>query len=286
MIERIYIEIGNICNLSCSFCAGTNRPPRQMAVEEFAQICQKIKNHTKYIYLHVMGEPLLHPELDGIIKTAKNNSLPVCITTNGTLLETAGNIILQNSEVVHKVSISLHAPESNGDFQTEIYLKNASEFAKSAAEKGIYSVFRLWNRDSDEGKGENSQNDNIEAFLHSEFIGEWQVRPKGYRISKNIFLEYDGLFTWPSESIADEVTEGFCHGLSGQLAILADGCVVPCCLDSNGEIELGNIYTQSIEEILSGERATAMLKGLSAGKFVEPLCKKCTFARRFKKRSK
>ncbi len=285
MTERIYVEIGNMCNLSCSFCAGTKRPQRQMTAEEFALICEKIKNHTKYIYLHVMGEPLLHPELDSIIKAAKSYSLPVCITTNGTLLEKRGDIILGNSEAVHKVSISLHAPEGNGNFNTEVYLKNAVEFAKSAAEKDIYSIFRLWNQDSDEGKGENSQNCGIEAFLRSAFHTEWQPRPKGFRLKKNIFLEYDGLFTWPSESTADEVNEGFCHGLSGQIAILADGCVVPCCLDADGEIELGNIYRQSLDEILSGKRAVNISKGFSAGKYVEPLCKKCTFARRFKKRS-
>lgn len=254
-----------------------------MTTEEFTIICEKIKNHTKYIYLHVMGEPLLHPELDSIIKIAKNYSLPVCVTTNGTLLASEGKIILENSDAVHKVSISLHAPESNGNFNTENYLINAVNFAKSAAEKGIYSVFRLWNRDSSEGKGENSQNENIESFLHKEFPDEWKPRPKGFRLAKNTFLEYDGLFTWPSKSNADEVTDGFCHGLSGQLAILADGSVVPCCLDANGEIELGNIYTQTLEEILSSERAVKMARGFSAGKFTESLCKKCTFARRFGK---
>lgn len=285
MLERIYIEIGNICNLSCSFCAGTVRSPRQMSTEEFSAVCEKIKDHTKYIYLHVMGEPLLHNQLDSFLKIAQSNSLPVCITTNGTLLSQKGNIILENHEAVHKVSISLHAPEGNGMNELEDYLKNTVEFAKLASSKKIYTVFRLWNKDSDEGQGKNRQNSYIEEYLRKEFKGVWQERPRGYRLDSNVFLEYDSVFTWPSQSKAEEIDEGFCHGLSSQAAILADGTVVPCCLDSNGEIPLGNIFKSTFDEILNSERAKAIKRGFSSARFVEPLCRKCTFARKFKQKN-
>lgn len=285
MLERIYVEIGNICNLSCSFCAGTSRPKRQMTAEEFDCICGKIKPHTKYIYLHVMGEPLLHKELDTFLKIAKNHELPVCITTNGTLLSQRGNILLENSEIIHKVSISLHAPEGSGYTDLDKYLKEVVDFSKYAASVGIYVVFRLWNCDSAEGKGENFRNAYIEEYLHKEYSSSWQTRPKGYRLSTNTFLEYDGIFTWPSKSTADKSDAGFCHGLSSQLAILADGCVVPCCLDSEGEMELGNIFSSSLEEILSGERAVKIKSSFASGQIFEELCKKCTFARKFKIRN-
>lgn len=285
MLERIYIEIGNICNLSCSFCQGTKKAPRQMSEAEFSLVLDRIKGHTKYIYLHVMGEPLLHPQLDSLLKIAESHKLPVCITTNGTLLNKNGHILAENSNIIHKVSISLHAPEGNGISDLENYLSSAVDFAKSASQKGIYIVFRLWNRDSVEGRGENRENPRIEEFLQSSFTEEWQNRPRGFRIAQNVFLEYDGLFTWPASSTAEAVSDGFCHGLSTQLAILADGSVVPCCLDANGEIELGNIFDTSLDEILSKERAKAIKEGFALGKFTEPLCQKCTFARRFKKRN-
>lgn len=284
MLERIYVEIGNICNLDCSFCQKTTRKKRQMSTDEFDTALKKIKGHTKYIYLHVMGEPLLHPSLDAMLKIARSYALPVCITTNGTLLFDRGDVILGNADAVHKVSISLHAPEGNGITCYDDYLKSACDFAKQASEKGIYVVFRLWNRDSAEGLGKNSQNGYIESYLRTAFEGEWQKRVRGYRIAKNTFLEYDGVFTWPSGSKAEDKDEGFCHALSSQAAILADGTVVPCCLDSNGEIPLGNIFESDFADIMSYDRATAMKNGLKNGKMVESLCKKCTFARKFKVR--
>ncbi len=284
MLERIYVEIGNICNLSCSFCTGTTRAKRQMSVAEFSQVCEKIKGHAKYLYFHVMGEPLLHPHLEQLLAIARGAGFFVCITTNGILLPKIGDVLLQGGETVHKVSVSLHAPEGNGMKAQQEYLDGVTAFAKRASEAGIYTVFRLWNRDSAEGDGKNEQNSSIEAHLKNAFSGEWQQRPRGYRIAKNTFLEYDGVFTWPTDSTAQEQEEGFCHGLSSQIAILCDGTVVPCCLDANGEIPLGNIFETSLDEILEGEPACSIRRGFDMGKFTAPLCKKCTFARKFKKR--
>ena len=285
MFERIYVEIGNICNLNCTFCGGTTKPKRQMSENEFSCVCKKIKYHTKFIYLHVMGEPLLHNKLDAFLKIAKENGLATSITTNGTLLESKGNVILENCDAVHKVSISLHAPEGNDINELCDYLKSATDFAKTASKKGIYIVFRLWNQDSSEGLGKNEQNKYIESYLKSVFLDEWQQRPKGYRLCQNTFLEYDGVFTWPSKSHAEDLENGFCYGLSSQLGILSDGTVVPCCLDSNGEIELGNIFESCLEEILSSEKAQKIKNGFKCGKITESLCKKCTFSRKFKIRN-
>lgn len=284
MFERVYVEIGNICNLSCSFCTGTTREKRQMRAEEFAQVCARLQGHAKYLYLHVMGEPLLHPDLGRLLALAGEAGFPVCITTNGVLLPRFGNVLLQSKQVVHKVSVSLHAPEGNGMQAEQAYLDGVVAFARQASEAGVYTVLRLWNRDSEEGCGRQTQNASIEAYLRDAFPGEWQQRPRGYRIAKNTFLEYDGVFTWPTDSRAEECDEGFCYGLSAQIAVLCDGTVVPCCLDANGEIPLGNIFKTPLEEILASEPAASIRRGFARGQFVAPLCKKCTFARRFQKR--
>lgn len=282
MLERIYVEIGNICNLSCSFCQGTTRKKGMMSQDDFRLVLDRIAGKTKFIYLHVMGEPLLHPSLGAMIGIARSHALPVCITTNGTLLSDRGEAILDNSDAVHKVSISLHAPEGNSITDLDTYLSSCCDFAKKASDKGIYVVFRLWNEDSAEGLGQNSQNEYIEAYLKRSFDGEWQKRVRGFRIAKNVFLEYDGVFTWPSSSKASPKEEGYCHALSSQIAILCDGSVLPCCLDSNGELELGNIFKTDLDTIMSSERVAAMKKGFESGKMVEEMCKKCTFARKFK----
>lgn len=278
--ERIYVEIGNVCNLSCSFCAGTTRRKKQMTEEEFRHIAGMLKGYTKHLYFHVMGEPLLHPLLEKFLRISKENGFLVCITTNGTLLPRSEEMLLRNAECIHKIAVSLHAQEGN-DRQDDAYIQNAVAFATKAAAKDIFMVLRLWNEDSAEGLGRNTQNDRIEQLLHHCFPAPWKCRPKGFRLDRYIFLEYDGVFTWPTRSRAKKCTAGFCHGLVDQLAVLADGTVVPCCLDANGEIPLGNLFESSLQELLEQPRAINMRDGLRRGELVEALCQKCTFSRRF-----
>lgn len=255
-----------------------------MTAEEFELICQKVKGKTKQLFFHVMGEPLFHPELGTFLDIAGRYGFKTCITTNGTLIKLKEEELLSHADEIHRISISLHSIEGNGaENALGKYLETVIDFAKRASEKGIYVVLRLWNLDSAEKDGKNDENDFIEAVLKREFPEEWQKRWSGYRMAKGVFLEYAGIFTWPSESEAEEREEGFCHGLTDQIAILADGTVVPCCLDSEGVIDLGNIFRDDIDTILSSERAVRMREGFAEGKMTEELCRRCTYARRFKK---
>ena len=283
MLDRAYVEITNICNLNCAFCPGTKRAPRTMTLPEVEAVFEKLCGKVKTVLLHVMGEPLTHPDLTGILDKAKELGLRIDITTNGTLLSRRADEIIAHSEAIGRVSISLHAPEGNGaDISHGSYIKCVVDFGKRLSALDKNTVYRLWNLDTDERLGANSQNSFTEKFLHSEYEGEWEKRYSGYRIGQRAFLEYDGIFTWPSESEADEISEGTCHALRSQIAILSDGTVVPCCLDSDGAMPLGNIFDQALDEILSSERAVRMLEGFRKKRFVESTCKKCTYARRFK----
>lgn len=279
-MERIYVEIGNICNLKCSFCPSTTREPRQMNTEEFRRVSAQARQHTKYVYLHVMGEPLLHPHLKEFLEILHGDGLHACITTNGTLLSRRGDVLL-SCENLHKVSISLHAPEANAGIPIEEYLQSCIFFARQAAERGIYVVFRLWNLDSEAGKGTNRENGRIREVLAQEFSEEWKARRNGFRLASRIFLEYDGIFTWPCDSEAKAKEQGTCHAMRDQIAVLADGTVVPCCLDSEGGIPLGNVFEASLSEILETPRAAALREGFREHRLVEPLCQSCTYARRF-----
>ena len=282
MFDRVYVEIGNMCNMKCSFCSGTRRAPRQMTTSEFELVCTRLSGYTENLYFHVMGEPLLHPELDSFIKIAGKHGYKVSITTNGTLLDRRADVLLSNAEHIHRVSISLHAPEGNGiNGSLKEYLDSVIGFAKrfSALDKNV--IFRLWNLDSLDRSGENSQNSAILGTLKEEYAEEWTKRYSGYRLAYRTFLELDEIFTWPSESSAEPKDEGRCHALKRQIAVLCDGTVVPCCLDSEGQIPLGNIFSEELSEILSGNVATMMKKGFDMGKMMHPVCKKCTYARRF-----
>ena len=284
MKRRVYIEIGNVCNLSCSFCPSLKRERRQMTVEEFRRVMAEAAPLASEIYLHLMGEPLLHPALDSLLTVAEEYSTPLCITTNGFLLQRRGEVLFKHKNIIKKVNISLQSYEANRvPVPLEGYLEDCIAFARIAAENGIYTVFRLWNSDSENRSGANTQNDRILSILKESYPEEWQSRYSGFRIGRNTFLECAEIFEWPSESEAEAVCEGRCHGMIDQIGILCDGTVVPCCLDCEGEIALGNVFGTSLPDILNSERAAKMAEGLRRGVFTEPLCQGCTYARRFQK---
>ena len=278
MLKRAYIEITNICNLQCSFCPGTGREKRMMTAEEFAAAAKKLSAHVKYVYLHVMGEPLLHPQLGQCLAIAGELGLKVCLTTNGTLLRSRGEQLL-SVPTVHKVSISLHSMEGNGVQELENYLAECMDFAEKAAEKGVICALRLWNIG-----GEDARNGEILDFLARRLgedpLAHPQSRNGSWKLREKLYLEQAERFDWPDMNAPRQDTR-FCLGLREQVAVLCDGTVVPCCLDHEGDIPLGNLFEQELDEILASERAKAIYDGFSRGKPSEELCRRCGYASRF-----
>ena len=279
MITRCYLEITNICNLDCLFCPKTERKLGKLTAEQYDAILKKISGEVKFLYFHLMGEPLLHPLLPEFIEKARGKGFIPILTTNGTLLEKAEPII---DALPHKVQISLHSHEGNGKENPEKYMHDVMTFSKKAAEKGIIIVLRLWNQG-----GYDSGNEEI-LRLAAEYIPQpWTKRYDGWKLAENVYLEYDNMFEWPNgEKEEHREEEVFCYALRNQIGILVDGTVVPCCLDSAGNIPLGNIFTNTLSEILSSPRAVAMFNGFSRHKAVEPLCRRCGYAavtKRFRK---
>ena len=274
MYSKVYLEITNICNMSCSFCHGHKRAPRRMSRDEFSLILGKLKDKTKYLYYHLMGEPLTHPELPEFIRMAGERGFKSIITTNGTLLGRLGEALLAAG--VHKVNISLHSFEDTDREKHVRYLTSLSEFADNAARAGVIVVFRLWNVGSDGGK-----NQDAIALLKDKLGGEWRENARGIKIRDTIFLEWGERFEWPDTGAEIKGERFFCYGLKDQFGILCDGTVVPCCLDSEGTISLGNIFADDPDTVLSSERARAMVEGFKCGRASEELCKRCGYAQRF-----
>ena len=274
MYSRVYVEITNICNMACSFCHGHSRQPRRMTRQEFAHILTQLQGKTRYVYYHLMGEPLTHPQLPEFLQMAAEQGFQSVITTNGTLLHKRGEALLAAG--VHKVSISLHSFEKDDPVGYKVYLQQVADFAVMAAEKGTLVSFRLWNKGFDDGR-----NSIAEAFLRSALTGEWQENSRGYRVRDHIYLEYGDRFAWPDRQADIQAERVFCYGLQDHFGILCDGTVVPCCLDSDGVIALGNVFSQVLTDILGSPRATAMAEGFRNRKPTEELCRRCGFATRF-----
>jgi len=275
--KKAYIEITNICNLNCSFCPGTKRTPGKMTAEQFSVIAEKIRPYTDFVYLHLMGEPLLHSELEQILHSAQLQNLRVIVTTNGTLLQEKGDILLQ-SAAVHKVNISLQSFEANAKRNMEEYMDGVCSFSQKAKERGIITVFRLWNKN-----GLDSLNEDLVRILKKWYPEEWKRSGRGIGLTEKVWLENGEKFEWPDLSAGNYGENCFCYGLRDQVGILRDGTVVPCCLDHDGDIPLGNLLRQTAEEIFCSERAQAIYNGFSERKAVEELCRRCGYARRFSK---
>ena len=272
--SRVYVEITNICNKNCSFCPGTVRQPKRMTMDEFAFVAKSLRSVTDYLYFHVMGEPLTHPNLKDLVEYATNLGFKCAITTNGSLLDRVGDKLLDSG--LYKMNISVHSFE-NGDEKSYLsYINSIADFADRASNAGILTVLRLWNKGYDGGL-----NDSTLDILQNRLQGEWKWGSRGARIRHKLHLEYGDRFEWPdmeANNLGDEV---FCYGLSDHFGILCDGRVIPCCLDREGAITLGNIFEESITDILASDRAEAIRRGFEKKCAVEELCQKCGYARRF-----
>ncbi|MBE6531604.1 MAG: radical SAM protein [Ruminococcaceae bacterium] len=274
MYSRVYVEITNICNMHCSFCHSHSREPRRMSAEEFSVILDKLSGHTKYIYYHLMGEPLSHPELPEFLDMAAERGFKSQITTNGTLLSSRGYELL--SHPVHKINISLHSFEGADTAVHKKYLTEVADFADAASRAGVIVVLRLWNRGFDGGK-----NDRVLTLLRERIDGEWAENTRGLRLREKLFVEWGERFEWPDKDAPVKGDEFFCYGLRDHFGILCDGSVVPCCLDSDGIITLGNIFERDLSDILSSPRAAAMVEAFGRRCASEELCRRCGYAQRF-----
>ena len=271
--SRVYVEITNICNRNCSFCPKTKRQPRRMTVDEFTRVCESLRGVTEYIYFHVMGEPLTHPDLPKLIEIATRMGYKCAITTNGTLLDSRGDEIIAAG--VYKVNLSVHSFEEDREGYLP-YIKSLVRFADKASHAGVLTVLRLWNKGHDGG-----MNDKTLEIFKEKLPGEWKWGSRGARIRHKLHLEYGDRFAWPDMGCEDMGESVFCYGLGDHFGILCDGSVIPCCLDHEGDITLGNVFDTPIEEILSSDRATKMREGFEKRIATEELCKRCGYARRF-----
>lgn len=258
-----------------------------MSTERFEQIVREAKPLANQIALHIMGEPLLHHHLSDLMAICAKHELPINLTTNGSLLN-AENREWLVQPIVRQINFSLQSFAGNFPGQNaEKYYANIFEFTAfaMALRPELYINFRLWNLGADSGNSLNEQLlTAIENFFEVDINRNVDVsHRKSKRLKGRLYLHFDSRFEWPSPLGAELGNRGFCHGLSSHAGILADGTVVPCCLDKEGNIPLGNIADTNLETILNSTRATQMRDGFARGELVESLCKKCSYIRRFEK---
>lgn len=267
-LKKIYIEITNICNLKCSFCSKSNRKLKEMTTDEFETILKKVNNYTDYIYLHVKGEPLTHSHLDDILFLTNKYHKKVCITTNGVFLKNK-LAILKKYDNIYQINISLHS-ENNKQNYLEDIIESVSELTIP------YISYRFWTL-------EEGQTDEKNKYYLSIIKDKYHKEElyNGIKLDEKIYLSLEDKFVWPNinNNYYNEI--GYCYGGKTHLAILNDGTVAICCLDSEGVSSLGNIFDDTLEDILSLEKYQNIIKGFNDRKVYLEICKHCSYKDRF-----
>ncbi len=262
-----------------------------MREDAFVHVLDQVKPYTDHIYFHLMGEPFLNKDVGRFLDISEEKGLKVNITTNGTLIQKAKHKLL-GKKALRQINISLHSFEANDvNFDLETYVGNITDFILEAnAGTDVICSIRLWNMDTKELIASNKLNDDILSMLEERLdldfrLSEALLEKHNIKLKDRIYLNMAEKFEWPDmdRDIIDENV--FCYGLRDQIGVLVDGTVVPCCLDSEGNIPLGNLFETSLEDIIMGERAMNMYDGFSRRCAVEELCKRCGYAKRHKKRA-
>jgi radical SAM protein with 4Fe4S-binding SPASM domain len=288
--SKVYIEISNLCNLQCSFCPEVKRGKKILSVKEFKKIITEVTPFTDNITLHLMGEPLLHPSFQDILEIINSSSLRLDLTTNGILLKKHKDLLLQ-SKAIRQINFSVQSYLDNfPDRGIEDYLQLILDFTRSSqvVRPDMFINFRLWNLLT-ETKIPDEVHDLLQRFalvFHSELPHTLDVRSKkSWKLTDKVRIHWDTRFEWPSLQNKNYGPHGYCYGLKSHIGIHADGQVVPCCLDKEANINLGNIFDSSLKEILDTDRAQSIIKNFEQRKVIEELCQKCSFKDRFSKKN-
>lgn len=286
MFNKAYVEITNVCNLACPFCPGTTRRPRFLSPEEFARVLSQLKGRARQLYFHVMGEPLLHPQLGELLRMAGEAGFPVNLTTNGRMLSRRLPELIE-SPALRQVNLSLHSDQSADDRWLDEVL---DAVATLRAARPVLVSLRMWNLRDDPAANAARIQRIAECFCAPLPLPRDRT---GYKLGEGLWVNEGEVFDWPSlgDAECDITAEApikrgeapFCRGLRDQVAILCDGTVTACCLDAEGALALGNVFTEELDEILQRPRARAIFDGFSQRRAVEPLCQTCGYRERFSK---
>lgn len=284
--HRVHIEVTNICGLACSFCPPKLHPSKTMPLPFFEKVLSQLQGYTKELAFHVMGDPLTLSNLHEYLDISQEKGFKVTLTTSGYYLKKSSFETLFHP-AVRQINISLNAYNKNSlNLTFDDYMDSVLDLCteKLSNHPKPFINLRLWNFDEECSEADFNTmlfkrlQDAFEIQLDTEQL--YKDRSKSLRLASKVLLHFDSYFEWPSLNSSHD-TQGTCYGLKSHIGILADGTVVPCCLDGDGVINLGNLHESSLKDVLDSKRAVDMREGFEKGQAVEELCKKCSYKDRF-----
>jgi len=281
MFDKVFLEITSACNLACAFCPPTRRRAEFLSGERFVLFLARLAGHTTHLYFHVKGEPLLHPALGEFLDAAGERGFQATLVTNGTLLADRAEELLSKPNI-RKLCVSLHS--HSGSDRAREYWRGIELFLDRHRASPSFPVsLRLWNRRAELLPPETA---GLWDALRERFpaVGAWESAASAgdsLKLDHRVFLNLAEEYAWPSLALPQAEERGFCRALRNQVAVLVDGTVVPCCMDGEGAMALGDLGESGLDEILVAPRARAIYDGFTARRLAEPLCRTCGYRRRF-----
>ncbi|GAA7861665.1 radical SAM/SPASM domain-containing protein [Helicobacter pylori] len=277
LFKKIYIELSDICGLQCSFCPNPKNIRGVMPLELFEKVCKEAALLTPIITFHVLGDPCKLKNLNHYLSTARRFSLKVDLVTSGVYLCDFETLL---QDIIYQISISLDAGlDNHNKLNQHRYIQKILEFCRYKCEKNSEVFLNLRIQDSTLEKHQNL----IKPFLESfECVSLETLKSQGRtRLFKKSFLNIQKTFKWPNlnaqNSLNQESKTPYCYGLIKQIAILSNGVVVPCCMDTQAHINLGDLNHTPLKDILKSQKAMAIKTHFLKGEALELLCKNCSY---------
>ena len=286
---RVYVELTNICGLKCSFCPPQVVPTHTMPLAFFEHVLEELSAYTKEIAYHMGGDPLALSNLNAYLDMTCKMRFKGMLTTSGYYLRNHDLATLMHP-ALKQINVSINSYNKNTmSLSFEEYMEPIIKLCQYKHEHNqhLFINLRLWNRDTIQS--ERAFNEKLFVYLEKVFGIPLHVntlydeKPRSIRLAEKVLLHFDTYFEWPSLSTPG-ASEGTCLGLSSHFGILSNGVVVPCCLDKDGVMALGDLHVNTLKQILEAPRTKAIVEGFKHHKAVETLCQKCTYKHRFKEK--
>lgn len=269
MLKRVYLEITNSCNLNCHFCTNA-KGNRFLTINEIKNYLDQIKPYCNYVYLHVLGEPLLHPNFNEILDYLDSKQMNLQLVTNGTLLNKYPNIL--NHTCLRKLSISIHS--INNIQVNDLYFETINRLIET--DKQTKLELRFYDKSN-----LNKQLNDYLSYLKNRYGFSITEKINSYKLKDNTYVYFEEFFKWPNINDPCISYTGTCHGAIDMIAITSNSDVTICCLDPNAYNYIGNLKKNTLQDILNCDKYLSYINDFKKNKITSELCSKCSYRLRF-----
>ena len=257
-LTSLIIEPTNTCNLRCSFCFVTEGMSREEGFMDFA-LFKKVIDDTpelEHLCMHNWGEPLLHKEIFEMFDYAHESGIKhIVMNTNGTLLtnnmidkiiRSPLNIIRFSIDGSAETFKRVRGVELEKIEQNILKLKKEKDARRPDLSMGV--VFTV----------ENETQEDVD-----EYIEHWETIVDHVRTQPKLIQS-------PRK---EPCPEPFGKDY-GKLVVLWDGTVIPCCVDYNASLKLGNAYKERVRDLWYNSEIKALRNQHEKGNYPK-VCMNC-----------